>query len=97
MVSISKKQALTVLVTVALLLCIPLVAMQFSSEVNWNMLDFGIAALLLAGCGFLISFLLNQPLISKYRWSVIAGVVLLFFLLWAEMAVGLFGSPLAGS
>lgn len=97
MVSISKKQALTVLVTVALMLCIPLVAMQFSSEVNWDLADFGVAALLLAGCGFLISFLLNQPLLRKYRWWVVAGIVLLFLLLWAEMAVGLFGSPLAGT
>ena len=97
MVSISKKQVLTVLVTVAVLLCIPLVAMQFSPEVNWDMVDFGVAALLLAGFGLLISFLLSQPLTRKYRWGLITGIVLLYLLLWAEMAVGLFGSPLAGS
>jgi hypothetical protein len=36
----------------------------------------------------------QQP---KSRWILIGVTVVLVALLWAELAVGIFGSPLAGS
>jgi uncharacterized membrane protein len=97
MVLIPKNQVLTVLVIVVLLLAIPLVAMQFTSEVQWDLMDFLIAAVLLLTFGLFIAFALNQPFFKKYRWVIISGAVLVFVLLWAELAVGVFGSPIAGS
>lgn len=97
MVSIPKNQILTVLVIVSTLLTIPLIAMQFTTEVQWDLLDFVIAAAILISVGMFIAFVMNQPVLQKYRWFIISAVVLVFVLLWMELAVGLFGSPIAGS
>ena len=97
MVSISKNQVLTVLVIVSTLLTIPLIAMQFTTEVQWELLYFVIAAAILISVGMFIAFVMNQPVLQKYRWFIISAVVLVFVLLWMELAVGLFGSPIAGS
>lgn len=80
-----------------LLLLIPLTAMQFSTEVNWSLFDFVIMGVLLLALGFSIRFIRNKKSALKYPLLMIVGVVVLFFLIWAELAVGIFGSPLAGS
>ena len=71
--------------------------MQFTNDVNWSAFDFVIAFVLLLGLGTTIEFILQKTkeANSKLAWIVIA--LLLFFLLWAELAVGVFGTPLAGS
>lgn len=80
-----------------LLLLIPLAAMQFSSEVNWSLFDFVIMGFLLLALGFGIRFIRNKKSILKYPLLMIIAVVVLFFIVWAELAVGIFGSPFAGS
>lgn len=80
-----------------LLLLIPLTAMQFSSEVNWSIFDFVIMGVLLLALGFSIRFIRNKKSVLKYPLLMIIAVVVLFFIMWAELAVGIFGSPIAGS
>jgi hypothetical protein len=80
-----------------LLLLIPLTAMQFSSEVNWSIFDFVIMGVLLLALGFSIRFIRNKKRVLKYPLLMIIAVVVLFFIIWAELAVGIFGSPIAGS
>ncbi|MEK9852456.1 MAG: hypothetical protein VW441_05685 [Flavobacteriaceae bacterium] len=80
-----------------LLLLIPLAAMQFSSEVNWSLFDFVIMGFLLLALGFGIRFIRNKKSVLKYPLLMIIAVVVLFFIIWAELAVGIFGSPFAGS
>ena len=80
-----------------LLLLIPLTVMQFSSEVNWSLFDFVIMGFLLLALGFSIRFIRNKKSILKYPLLMIIAVVVLFFIIWAELAVGIFGSPFAGS
>jgi hypothetical protein len=80
-----------------LLLLIPLTAMQFSSEVNWSLFDFVIMGVLLLALGFSIRFIRNKKSVLKYSLLMIIAVVVLFFIIWAELAVGIFGSPIAGS
>lgn len=80
-----------------LLLLIPLTAMQFSSEVNWSLFDFVIMGVLLLALGFSIRFIRNKKSVLKYPLLMIIAVVVLFFIIWAELAVGIFGSPFAGS
>ena len=80
-----------------LLLLIPLAAMQFSSEVNWSLFDFVIMGFLLLSLGFGIRFIRNKKSVLKYPLLMIIAVVVLFFIIWAELAVGIFGSPFAGS
>ena len=82
---------------VIIVLLIPLIAMQFTDEVNWNLIDFFIAGVLLLGLGLLIEFVLRKLKSNKYRIVVLIAIALLFVLLWTELSVGIFGSPLAGS
>ena len=86
-----------ILFVVAFLLCIPLVAMQFTSEVNWDPFDFLVMGALLLGTGLLIDQVLTKVKNTGTRIAL-CGVVLFFlFLAWAELAVGVFGTPFAGS
>ena len=86
-----------ILIGIVLVLCIPLIAMQFTSEVNWSSFDFIIAFILLFSLGTTIEMILQKTrqINSKIAWIAIA--LFIFFLIWAELAVGLFGTPFAGS
>lgn len=92
----NKKQKIIVFSMMSLLL-IPLIAMQFTEEVNWSLFDFFVAGLLLVGAGLLIEYVSRRVSGAIKRKLVIAGIVVLFVLVWAEMAVGIFGSPIAGN
>ncbi|GGD75351.1 hypothetical protein GCM10011514_44120 [Emticicia aquatilis] len=89
---------LTIILSAAgLLLLLPLVAMQFTSEVNWTLSDFVIAGILLFGTGGLIELAIRKINQVSLRVWVILGILLVLFLVWAELAVGIFGTPFAGS
>lgn len=81
----------------ALILLAPLVAMQFTAEVDWTVFDFIVAGVLLVGTG-LLYVLLSRKVRGK-RQRLFGGVALavVFLLVWAELAVGVFGAPFAGS
>ena len=91
------KRLLLILTSVPLLLLIPFIAMQFSSEVIWSLTDFIIMGILLLSVGLGIEFILRKIKHSQYRIAFIIGAILLFLLIWAELAVGVFGTPFAGS
>ena len=80
-----------------LLLLIPLIAMQFSDEVNWSVMDFVIMGGLLLSVGFIFEIVTRK--VKKSDNKVIIGLIVLviFLLIWAELAVGIFGTPFAGS
>ncbi len=80
-----------------LVLLIPLAAMMFTDEVDWGVADFIIVSILLAGVGMAAQLIINGVK-SNSRQAAI-GVVLAaaMVLIWAELAVGIFGSPFAGS
>jgi len=94
--TISKK-SLVILTSVLALLLIPFIAMQFSSEVQWSLFDFVVAGGLLLALGFSIDFVTRKVKSLNKRFIAIATVVVLFLLIWVELAVGIFGSPIAGS
>jgi len=81
---------------VALLLLIPLIAMQLTNEVNWLFFDFIIMGGMLTITGLLIGIILKKVNNSKNRLILIVTVVMMLFLIWAELAVGLFGTTFAG-
>jgi hypothetical protein len=89
-------QRLLVLLAVAAILLVPLTAMQFTAEVQWTTADFLLAALLLLGVGLSFEFFLRKP---TTRARVFAGAVFVAVLafVWLELAVGILGSPWAGS
>lgn len=79
------------------ILLIPLIVMQFTSEVNWTFGDFLIAALLLLGTGAVLDLALRIVKKKSHRLAAATGIIVLLVLVWAELAVGIFGSALAGS
>lgn len=78
-------------------LAIPKLAMQFSNEVNWSNMDFLIAGGLLTTCFVLVELVLRN--IQRLSWRILATAIigLLLTLLWLELAVGVFGNPIAGN
>lgn len=80
-----------------LLLLIPLVAMQFTDEVNWDLAGFTIMGLLLLSVGFLYELATIKVRDTKHRVVIGAAFLMGFLLIWAELAVGVFGTPFAGS
>ncbi|MFW0718823.1 hypothetical protein [Pedobacter sp. N23S346] len=93
----SKLRIRIILITTALILSIPLVAMQFTKEVNWTLSDFVIAAVLLLGTGLAIELVIRYVKTGLSRTILLVVILLLLFLTWAELAVGIFGTPFAGS
>ena len=95
---IAQNKRLTgILITIAALLCLPLIAMQFTEEVNWTLSDFVIMGILLLTVGLGIEFVLRKVKKTRDRILLCAGILFIFFLVWAELAVGIFGTPFAGS
>ncbi len=86
-----------IVLAVGILLLIPLVAMQFTNEVNWTFIDFVVMGVLLLGTGLLAELVMRKIRNKNYQIGIIAIILLGFFLIWAELAVGIFGSPFAGS
>jgi len=86
-----------ILLTVAFLLLIPLIAMQFTDEVNWTPFDFVVAGVLLLGTGLIFDLVIKKIKNIKFRIAISVALLIVFFLIWAELAVGIFGTPLSGS
>ena len=91
------KRLFGIVLTVALLLLIPLIAMQFTTEVDWSLADFVIAGVLLLGTGLLCELVMRKVSKLEHRILICGVLLLVLFLIWAELAVGIFGTPFAGS
>jgi hypothetical protein len=91
------KRFTIILGVIATLLLVPLIAMQFTSEVNWSPADFVIMGLMLLAVGAGIEIVLRKVTSTRGRVILCVAILGVFLLLWAEMAVGIFNSPIAGS
>lgn len=91
------KRMIILLATAAALLLAPLVAMQFTSEVIWKANDFIAMGILLFGAALSCEFALRKTQNTMYRVLICTAILLTLLLIWAELAVGIFGSPVAGS
>ncbi|RIV69915.1 hypothetical protein [Flagellimonas aequoris] len=94
---LSVKRPLIILITVAFLLLIPFIAMQFTNEVQWSLMDFVVAGILLSGVGFSVDLAIRKAKTPNKRLLWVSAIIILFLVVWAELAVGVFGTPLAGS
>lgn len=74
------------------LLTIPLIAMQFSTDVVWTFGDFLVMGILLFSTGTTYVLISRVSSTLTYRLAVGTGIGTGFFLLWSNMAVGLIGS-----
>lgn len=93
----AKQRLITTFAIIAFLLAIPLVAMQFTNEVNWTVFDFIVMGGLLTITGLSIEFATRKLKSANWRIGVTIAILILLFLVWAELAVGIFGTPFAGS
>ena len=91
----SKLRIRIILITTALILSIPLVTMQFTKEINWTLSDFVIAAVLLLSTGLAIELVIRYVKTGLSRTILFVVILLLLFLTWAELAVGIFGTAFA--
>ena len=93
-----KNKRLTILLLLCLsILLIPLIAMQFTSEVNWSAFDFLVAVILLTGTALLSEAALRSNRKKSLKFAFISILLLALVLVWAELGVGIFGSPFAGN
>ncbi|RZI59609.1 MAG: hypothetical protein EOP37_11340 [Rubrivivax sp.] len=72
-----------------LLLLLPAIAMQFTTEVRWGGEDFlAFAALLLVACG-LFEIVTRRSTRRSARTTAGGAILIAFLLVWAELAVGI--------
>jgi hypothetical protein len=83
------RSAVRVTLVTAVVLLVPLVAMQFTEEVDWSLFDFGFAAALLGGTGFLLELAARKPSSIAYRAATTAVGVVAIVLGEADDAPGL--------
>jgi hypothetical protein len=91
------KRLIGIVFTAMLLLFVPLLAMQFTNEVNWSWFDFIVAGVLLLGTGLACELVMRKVHKIEFRIALCAAILSAFLIIWAELAVGIFGTPFAGS
>lgn len=94
--AIPRQLACVALGTAAVLL-FPFIAMQFTDEVRWDLLDFLAAGTLLAGVGGTYVLLASRMNNSVQKAVLAAALGIGLLAVWMELAVGVFGTPFAGS
>jgi len=90
------KRLIIIGLTSAILLLIPLIAMLFTNEVNWTRFDFVVAGVLLLGTGLMCELIIRKVNKIKYRIAICVALLVVLLLIWAELAVGIFGTQLSG-
>ena len=94
---LQNKIFLWIVLATGIILSIPLIAMQFTNEVDWKLADFTVMGVLLFGTGFLFVHVARVTP-RKYRTLIGIAFVLALLLTWVHLAVGIVDSwPLAGS
>ena len=87
--------ALTRALVTACILLLPLVAMQFTDEVVWDLADFVVAGVLLFGAGLtyeLVARRARKAGNTAYRAAVGVAVATALILVWMNLAVGIIGN-----
>jgi hypothetical protein len=77
---------------VAILILLPLVAMQFSSEVNWTASDFIFAAAMFGIAGGTFELAVRASGSRAYRAGAAIALLTAFLTIWINLAVGIIGN-----
>lgn len=75
----------------AALWLLPLVAMQFTDEVRWGILDFAVFGVLLAGVGVTYELAARMTRDTAYRAAAGVALAAAFLLVWLSLGVGIIG------
>jgi hypothetical protein len=76
----------------AVILFLPLIAMQATDEVNWTAAYFAVAGTLVVGVGVILELAVRKGGDAAYRAGVGVALAAAFILVWANGAVGIIGS-----
>jgi hypothetical protein len=82
---IPKQSLYVVLITTLCILLLPLIAMPFTSEVNWSLGDFIVAGVLISFFGYLYTVLTKSSANIARRLAVGLLVLGLFMLVWLSL------------
>jgi hypothetical protein len=77
---------------VAIILLLPLVAMQFSDDVKWGVFDFIVAGVLLIGTGLTYELAVRMRGDTAYRIAAGIALAAALLLIWINLAVGIIGN-----
>jgi hypothetical protein len=86
------KNIIRIALVTAFILLLPLVAMQFTDEVNWTWSDFVVGGTLLFGSGLTYELIARKAGNTAYRVAVGIAVAAALLLVWINLAVGIIGS-----
>jgi hypothetical protein len=75
----------------AMLLMLPLIAMRYTSEVNWTLSDFLVMGALLGMAGLALELATRRSDNLGYRFASALAVAAAFLLVWVNGAVGFLG------
>jgi hypothetical protein len=81
----------------SLLMVIALALNHFVTGWNWSGSDFLIAGILLFGTASLIYLIMRSAKTFKTKLIISLIILATLVLVWAELAVGIFGTPFAGN
>jgi hypothetical protein len=85
-----------IIVVAFALLSVPLIG-KLLGVLNWSTFDLIAAGVMFFGAGFAIEIALRLVTKFEYRVAACIAILIVLALVWAELAVGLIGTPLAGS
>ena len=86
-----------ILISITVILTIPVFGKLFTDDFQWALPDFIIGAILLYGTGLMIDFILRKIQKISHRIALCGFILFLLISIWAELAVGLIGTPFAGN
>jgi len=70
--------------------------MLITDEINWSLFDFIIMGVLLTLLSVGINYVINCTKKLKNQILYIGILLLIFLLIWVELSVGIFYTPIAG-
>jgi len=83
------KALIRIAIPTAVILLLPLLAMQFTDEVLWDAADFVVAGTLLFAAGLTYQRVARRGRTTPYRVAVGVAVAAALLLVWMHPAVGL--------
>jgi hypothetical protein len=86
------KNIIRIALATVVILLVPLLAMQITGEVVWDLADFAFAGALLFGAGLTYELIARKSGAMAYRAAVGLALAAAFILIWINLAVGVIGS-----
>ena len=78
------------------LLTLPLFFTIILDDFNWSVFDFAVMGFMLFFVGIALELVSSLVKGGKKKEILYGLIILLFLLLWAELGVGIFNSPISG-